>query len=426
MTTNKLGLAPNTLTASLLVAGTCIGAGMLALPVTAAPTGLIPSITLMGIVWLMMTVTGLCLVEVGSWMKKHDAHIMTMTQTILGPRAKGLVWILFLFISYASLIAYTAECGNILARAVEFAFGLSISKTAGCFLFAAIFGPFILGPRHILGKVNDLLFFLMVASYVVFIWKGAPTVKCELLLREDWSVAYMAIPLLITSFSFQTMVPSLHSFLDNHKKSLRLAVLMGTTIAFFVYTLWLFVILGSVPLEGPTGLAQALEHGVPATHCLTTMTHSPAIPYASSAFALFALITSFFGLGIGLFDFLSDGLKIQKKGKGSLILGLLVILPSLFFAISYERIFIVALDISGGFGDTILNGIIPLLLLYLGVRLFAPNLSKWSFIRKGGVLLLFFLFLVAFAAEVKLRIHDSQTQAIPQTGTKSKEASNYF
>jgi tyrosine-specific transport protein len=413
MTTNKLGFAPNTFTASLLVAGTCIGAGMLALPVTAAPTGFIPSLTLMGLAWFMMTVTGLCLVEVGSWMKKHDAHIMTMTQTILGPYAKGLVWVLFLFISYASLIAYTAECGNLLARAVTFAFGLSISKTAGCFLFAAIFGPFLLGPRHILGKANDLLFFAMVASYVVFIVKGVPTVRPELLLREDWSVAYMAIPLLITAFSFQTMVPSLHSFLDDHKKSLRLAVALGTTIAFFVYALWLFVILGSIPLEGPTGLAQALEHGVPATHCLNTVTHSLAIPYASSAFALFALVTSFFGLGIGLFDFLSDGLKIQKKGRGALLLGLLVILPSLFFAISYERIFIVALDISGGFGDTILNGIIPLLLLSLGVRIFAPRLSRWPFIRKGGTVLLFCLFLIAFAAEVILRMNDNQTQIAP-------------
>lgn len=403
--------AQNTLTASLLVAGTCIGAGMLALPVTAAPTGLIPSLTLMGIVWLMMTVTGLCLVEVGSWMKKHDAHIMTMTETILGPRAKGLVWILFLFISYASLIAYTAECGNILAHAVEFAFGLSISKTTGCFLFAAIFGPFLLGPRYILGRVNDVLFFLMVAAYVVFIVKGVPAVRSELVFRENWSVAYMAIPLLITSFSFQTMVPSLHSFLDDHKKSLQLAVVMGTTIAFFVYALWLFVILGSVPLEGPLGLAQALDKGVPATRCLTALTHSPAIPFASSAFALFALITSFFGLGIGLFDFLSDGLKIQKKGKGSLILGLLVILPSLFFAISYERIFIVALDISGGFGDTILNGVIPLLLLSLGVRIFAPQLSKWPFVKKGGILFLLCLFLIAFAAEVKLRIRDHQIRA---------------
>ena len=83
-------------------------------------------------------------------------------------------------------------------------------------------------------------------------------------------------------------------------------------------------------------------------------------------FAFFAIVTSFLGMALGLFDFLADGLKIQKKGWGNLILGLLIAVPTYFCATYFERIFLVALDATGGFGDSILNGILPVLMVWIG------------------------------------------------------------
>jgi tyrosine-specific transport protein len=403
-----LGLAPRTLTAALLVAGTCIGGGMLALPVAGAPTGLIPSLVLMIIVFVIMTITGLCLVEIGFWMKKSDAHIITMASTILGDWGKWLMWCLFLFISYASMTAYTAGCGHLLANGLSAIIGGEVPKSIGCWLFVLIFGPFLLGPRYILGRANDTLFILMIVAYAVIISTGISIVQPEYLLRHDWSYAYLAVPLLVTAFSFQTMVPSLHPFLDHDKKSLRIAVVLGTSIAFVVYALWQIVVYGSIPLEGEAGLLQAFTEGEPATYCLSKLTHSTLITHASSFFALFALVTSFFGIGIGLFDFLGDGLGISRKGKGAIALGLLVLIPSLIFAISFERIFIVALDISGGFGDTILNGIVPLIMLWIGIKRFAPHLAGRACIRNSVLIILLGLFILAFAAEAKSRFSEGQ------------------
>ena len=399
-----LGLAPKTFTGSLLVAGTCIGGGMLALPVAGAPAGFIPGLFFMIIAWFIMTITGLCLVEIGFWMKKTDAHIITMASTILGEWGKWLIWGLFLFISYASLTAYTAGCGHLLAKALSSATGTDISKTTGCGIFILVFGPFLLGPRYILGRANDLLFFLMIIAYVIIVATGIDLVQTTNLLRQDWSYSYLTIPLLITAFSYQTMVPSLHPFLDHDKKSLRVAVILGTIISLIVYTLWQFVVFGSIGLEGESGLLQAFSIGEPATYCLAKLTHSNSITYAASFFALFALVTSFFGIGIGLFDFLGDGLNIKRKGRGAIALGFLVLIPSLIFAISFERIFIIALDISGGFGDTILNGIIPLLMLWIGIKRFAPHIASRSIFKKAMLCILFGLFVLAFAAEVKTRI----------------------
>ena len=409
----RLGLAPKTLTGALLVAGTCIGGGMLALPVAGAPAGLIPGLLIMIVVWVLMSATGLCLVEIGFWMKKSDAHIITMASTILGEWGKWLMWCLFLFISYASLTAYTAGCGSLFASALSSVLKTEVSKTAGCWLFVLVFGPFLLGPRAILGRANNILFGLMICAYFVIVGRGIGLVQTEYLMRHDWNYAYLAIPLIITAFSYQMMVPSLHSFLDNDKRSLRVAVVLGTTITLVVYTLWQVVIFGSIPIDGASGLSAAFEAGEPATFCLSQLTNSKLVTHAASFFALFALVTSFFGIGIGLVDFLSDGLKMSRKGRGAIILGLLVLVPSLVFAVSFERIFLIALDISGGFGDTILNGIIPLTMLWLGIKRFAPHLASRSVLKKGFVIVLLGLFALAFAAEVKARLTEEAISPPP-------------
>jgi tyrosine-specific transport protein len=357
----------------------------------------------------MMTISALCLVEVGFWMKKEDAHIMTMASTILGQWGRKVVWALFLFICYASLVAYIAGCGHLAEAACSSLLGISISKATGCWLFVALFGPFLLGPRYILGRANDLLFVLMVIAYFVIIWKGISVIQPDLLWRHDWPKAYSGIPLLITAFSFQTMVPSLHPFLDHDRRSLRVAIVIGTSIAFCVYALWQLVILGSIPLEGDWGLLHALREGVPATYCLVQRVHSVLIPEAAAVFSLFALVTSFFGIGMGLYDFLSDGLSIPKRGHGVVILGALVLLPSLFFALTWEKVFITALDISGGFGDTIMNGMIPIILLWVGSMTFAPKVLRSGIFRKSVLVLLLLLFATAFAAEARIRFfHESK------------------
>ena len=94
---------------------------------------------------------------------------------------------------------------------------------------------------------------------------------------------------------------------------------------------------------------------------------------------------------MGLFDFLSDGLNIKREGVGNISLGLLVCIPTLIFALSSARAFLIALDTSGGFGDTILNGIMPALMVWIG-RYFRKWDSQYSL--PGGklslTLILFF------------------------------------
>jgi tyrosine-specific transport protein len=358
--------SPQTLSALFLVAGTCVGGGMLALPVATSLNGFIPSSCVMVFAWLAMMLTALYLVEVGSWMKKEDAHIISMSKNLLGKGGQVVTWLLYLFICYASLVAYTAGSGHLLTKAVTTYSSFNISKEMGCVIFVLIFGPCLFFSHKALGKVNSVLFVAMIIAYVALISLSVPHIATENLLRSNWEGSWLALPLLLTAFSFQTMVPSLHPFLNHHAPSLRVAIIGGTALAFIVYLIWQASVLGVVPLTGEFGLTHALKEGEAATHVLGQAVGSIYIELLASFFAFFALVTSFFGIALGFYDFLSDGLNIPKKNWGNILLGALILLPTLFGACMLEKIFLKALDASGGYGDSILNGIIPIAMIALG------------------------------------------------------------
>ncbi len=349
----------------LLVAGTSIGGGMLALPVATGISGFFPSLVVMLCCWAAMTVTGLLLVEVSLWLGE-GAHMISMSSRMLGLPGKVAAWILYLFICYASIIAYTAGGGMYITSVAADYLDIELTRAVSCLIFFLIFGILIDLGAKIVGRVNSVMFFGMLGAYFMIIGVGSQEIKFSNLLHEQWSTTFIGIPLILTSFSYQTMVPSLTPYLKRNVKYLRLSVIGGTTITLVIYIVWQMLVLGIVPATGPDSLTEALQEGAIATNFIKKSASSTWIVTIAEFFAFFALVTSFLGMSLGLFDFLSDGLNIKKAGWGRLKLGLIIALPTLFFAINYERAFLVAMDISGGFGDTILNGIIPVLMVWIG------------------------------------------------------------
>lgn len=334
------------------------------------------------------------------WMEE-GVHMITMSSRILGLPGKAVSWLLYLFICYASLVAYTAGGGVQIATAAADYFGLSLNKQLGAVIFILIFGGVIFLGNRTVGRVNAILFIAMVVAYFALVGIGIPEVNIDLLFHRNWSGSLLAIPLLLTTFSFQTMVPSLTPYLQRNVKALRIAVIGGTFLTFLIYLIWQFLILGIMPVEGSNGLIEALRLGEPATQFLREHVDSKWIYLVAEYFAFFAIITSFLGIAFGLYDFLSDGLGIKKQGFGRIALGLLIVVPTIIFATQFERIFLVALETSGGFGDSILNGIIPVLMVWLGRYKLGMDKGE-TFTVPGGKPLLagvfvFFLFTLILA-----------------------------
>ncbi|MCH9811979.1 amino acid transporter [bacterium] len=378
------------LSASFLVAGACIGGGILGVPVEAGALGFFPSAVMLLLSWLFMTLTAFLYGEAALWMEEENAHVVSIAKHLLGRWGEWIAVLLYIFIGYASLVAYNSGGSQLIGHLFHGLFGIALSPILGAIVYAAIFGSVFYFGAKVLGAINTLLMVGLIISYLMMTSLGVGGVSEALVGRSSWVGFYAVVPLMITSFSFQMIVPSIALYLDKDRKDLKYTLIFGATLALIFYLLWIFVVMGTVPNEGKNGLQEALENGQVATASLRIYAHRSIIAVLGEWFAFFAITTSYLGIGLGLFDFLADLFGVEKKGLGKLVLGLLVVLPTLYITMTYPNTFLEALDITGGLGDSILNGIIPVLMIWIGRYVIG---YKSEFKLFGGRWMLVLLFL---------------------------------
>jgi tyrosine-specific transport protein len=370
---------------TLLIAGTMVGVGMLALPVATGEGGFLPAALIYLVCWLFMLCTGLLLLEVCTWMPK-DANLITMAHKLLGPWGKIACWVVYLFLFVSVMIAHVVGGGAVLAEIC----GSAVPHWLTMILYVLLFSPVIyLGTKWV-DRLNMTLMAGVIISYLLFIPASYQQVNLSLLERADWSKAWLALPVLFTAFTFQVIIPTLMTYMNRNVKKVRLAIILGTSIPLVVYLIWEFLILGIIPAEGPNGLVEAAQKGWNAVRPLKEIINDPIIFKIGRAFAFFTMTTSYIGLSLAYLDFLADGLKVQKKGLKKVALCLAVFIPPTLVGITYPDIFIIALSYAGGFSCAILFGLFPPLMVWVGRYIKGHTRNP---LIPGGKLFLFCLML---------------------------------
>jgi tyrosine-specific transport protein len=343
----------------LLVTGTAIGAGMLALPVVTAEAGFFPSFFTYLLCWGIMTSSGLLMLEICLEMPP-DANLITMAGAYLGRGGKFFAWVLYLFLFYCLSVAYLSGGGGLLRGWI----GQSLPSWGGVLLFLALLSPIVYLGAKAVDKVNSIFMAGLILSYVAFAVFCLPHVQLAPLQRTDWGLSWFAIPVIFTSFSYQGIIPTLTAYLKRDARLVRISIIGGTSAAFVIYLLWELLILGTIPLEGEHGLGAAKKLGLTAVAPLNARIGHDAISSIGQAFAFFAIATSFLGVTLGLFDFLADGLKYSKKGILRLRLAILTFGPPALVALLYPSLFLKALSLAGGIGCSLLLVLLPILMAY--------------------------------------------------------------
>lgn len=356
-------------TASLLVSGACIGGGMLAMPVQTAEAGFFISLFALFVCWGFMSFTGLLLVEIALWLK-NSTHFSSMAAQILGSWGRGLCLIVYLLMNYLSLVAYTAGSSALLDQWIFNLTGISLGYGGSCILFTLVFGSAVYLGSLFIGRLNALLMISMAITYFAVVGISLPNIHIDQFsARVSWTQGVASMPLILAAYSYQMLVPSVCSYLNYDLRVLKKSILIGTTIPFLVYTLWLFIVHGIVPFEGANGLQQAFIKGTASTEPLKAHLAVPCITLLADGFAFFALVTSYLGLSLALFDFIGDFFKslFQKEMQTRHnLVTFLSLFPTLILAILFPRALLQFLDLSGGFGDALLSGLIPISMVWVG------------------------------------------------------------
>lgn len=388
----KLFKKQSILGGAFLISGSCIGAGMLALPIITGMSGFIPSIILILISWFFMTFTGLLLLEVNGWFIERS-NIISMSGRSFGVLGRILSWVFYLFLFYSLSVAYISGGGNILSSSIGSIFSVVISSKIYITIFVVVSAFIVYLGTSTVDFLNRIFMCLLFLSYLGIVFLGLTKIKIGYLSHVNFSSGLIAIPILITSFGFHNMIPSLVSYMENDYKKVKKSIILGGLIALGIYLIWEFFVLGIVSYSH---LFSGFAKGSEASQILMTYLDSTWVGFFVKSFAFFAIITSFLAQTLGLTHFIADGLRVFPNKKNRSWLVLLAIIPPSFFAITYPTVFFKALSFAGGFCAVCLFCILPALMVWNG-RYYKQYVS--SYMAKGGkialvLVILFSLFIL--------------------------------
>lgn len=334
MTKNKF------LGSTLIIAGTALGGGMLALPLASAGLGFYTSVFLLFANWALMTYTALLMLEVHQH-ADENATLHTLARNILGKPGQYLATAASFFLFYALCAAYIAGGGGQLASKVNLALGIELTPQIGALMFTVIIATVVSIGTHSVDFVNRILFGLKLVVLVLTLTLLLPHVQTINLLEMpiQQGLLLSALPVIFTSFGFHGSIPSIVRYVGLDIKLLKRVMVIGASAPLVIYLFWQLStqgVLSQSSLLANTSLAEFIQS-------LTAILHQPYISQSVSVFADLALATSFLGVSLGLFDLLSDVLKKNETKQQRLQTACVTFVPPLGFALFYPQGFITAL-----------------------------------------------------------------------------------
>lgn len=334
----------------LLIVGTTIGAGMLALPVATAQLGFTGSVILLIACWAIMTACSFLFLEVNLQLP-DNSNLISMAGATLGKLGQAVAWIFYLLLLYSILSAYIAGGGD-LFHYILGKQGIEIPLWSASLIFTALFGVIVYFGIRLVDYVNRGLMFGKMGAFVLLTLVVAPFVMSDNLVQGDlgYLIAPTSVKVTAVSFACLLIIPSLRTYFGGDVKSLRIAIFVGTLVPLLCYIAWDAVIMGVIPIEGAPGLKQILNSqnsNSDLVSALTILLGNKTITLVAKFFTAICMVTAFLSVSLSLSDFLSDGFRIPKKGLGKAFIFAVTFLPPITIALFFPNAFLLGLKCAG-------------------------------------------------------------------------------
>jgi len=421
-----------------LITGSTVGAGMLALPQATAAGGFLPSVAVLFFSWLLLASEALLMAEVNFSMKekqnseKQDfkklnsekqnfkklnsakqnfekqnsaesvISLRDMADGTLGPAGGSLVSGLYLFLSYTLLVAYISKGGELLELLSEQNLSSGLSSVG----FTLSIGTLLWrGSEKTIDFTNQALTSILLFLFGGLLLIGSQTADFSSLLnQQNWSEEWSALPVVFLALVYHDLVPLICKYLGWNKAKIRTALLVGSFIPFVLFVAWDAVALALVP-----GTVNVIEAGGvldPITVLIETQGEIAGT--AIGVFSLLAIGTSFIGTSLSLVEHFKKEVQnwsVEQSRTQEVDERLLAVCcalgPPSLAAFSNPGMFFTATKIAGGYGMTLLYGILPPIMAWgirhpIGAK---PCPQKQAFVPGGRPVL---ASLTSFAASIEI------------------------
>nr|WP_225445276.1 MULTISPECIES: aromatic amino acid transport family protein [Photobacterium] len=331
---------------SLIIAGTALGAGMLAIPMVLAQFGLLWGTLLMLLIWVGTTYAALLLLE-ASIKSGGGLGMNSIARKTLGKGGQlvtnGLLYALLVCL----LMAYIIGAGDLLKKLTD-SLGVVLSATQAQIAFTVVAGVVVAAGTGVIDRLNRLLFAAMVIMLAMTLVTLVPGINPDNLasVGSDNKVALIKTSsVLFTSFGFMVVIPSLVTYNpEATQKQLRNMVIAGSVIPLFCYLFWLYAAVGNLSPEQLVGFANVSE-----LIAALSVNHG-SMQLILSVFTGLALLTSFLGVAMALFDQNADAFRQNRAVTYVLtfilpMLGAILAANQFLSVLSYAGIILVFLAI---------------------------------------------------------------------------------
>lgn len=342
--------------AVLLIAGTCIGSGMIALPLVLATLGIIPSTLLMLFIWSVMYYSSLVNLELNLQAGK-GLSLGALSRLFSGPLAEMVSTVCLKLLSYSLLAVFIYGGASIVQEFMETQIQLhySLSDVSSYYALGAV--ALLLLPIRFLDYCNRILFLSLLAIVGILIasllfavdWSHLPLFSDNVFTLSSWAVV---IPVVFTSFGFQVIFHTVANYCRMDALILKRAFLWGSLIPAGVYFLWTFGILGAVYHQDPNYYL-IMERGEADVggliRVLGSISGSESIQMLVWGISSLAIGTSVLGVGVGLCQSLQHMLErsIPNPAINKTVAAVATILPPYLVVLYVPNAFIAVLGFAG-------------------------------------------------------------------------------
>lgn len=263
-----------------LIAGTTVGAGILALPTAASHAGFIPSSLTLFFSWIIMCSTGILIAEASCFLSKQNEieklksdkisnidlktteidssinGIVSMTSEVFGVKGAIVSSMVYALNSYVLLTAYIAQAGNILNQLISSIFSINTSAI-GPLLFSISMGSIMTYcSNNFVESFNNFLFVTLMVIFVTLLCIGIPDIQVSNLFQQDISQVWQAIPVMLIALVYHNIIPSICQKLQYKRFDIIISIVAGSFLPLLMFIAWNSVILG---IGLPTPITNLVE-----------------------------------------------------------------------------------------------------------------------------------------------------------------------
>ena len=389
---------PSLFGGAMIIAGTVIGAGMLANPTATSGVWFTGSLIVLLYTWFSMLSSGLMILEVNTHYP-HGASFDTMVKDLLGPTWNAINGIAVAFVLYLLTYAYIFVGGDLTAKGLGSAVGSDVSLTVGQLVFFGILAFCVWASARLVDRFTSILIGGMVLT---FIWAtGGLIAEAKLPVLFDtqapsgtpyWIYISAALPVCLASFGFHGNVSSLLKYFKGDAPKVAKSLWAGTLIALVIYVLWQIAIQGNLPRNEFAPVIAADGQVSVLIETLSKFVQTGSMAAILSFFSYMAIATSFLGVTLGLFDYIADIFKWDDGFAGRTKTAAVTFLPPLVSCLLFPTGFVTAIGYVG-LVATVWTCSLPSLLLLRSRQKFGKGKNYTVY---GGAWLIYWVNLFGF------------------------------